>query len=43
MMSLQDADRTDRETKDWYKLIAHGKAVLRDLGDELQLLELSCE
>ena len=43
MLSLQEADRTDRVTKDWYKLIAHGKAVLRDLGDELQLLELSCE
>ena len=43
LMSIFDAEVTNEATRDWIYRIGTGKVVLRDLGDELQLLELTCD
>ncbi len=43
LMSIFDAEGTNEATRDWIYRIGTGEAVLRDLGDELQLLELTCD
>lgn len=43
MMSIYEAEFTNDETRDWILRIGFGEAVLRDLGDELQLLEMKCD
>ena len=41
LLSIREAEGGNEETQNWIKTIAEGDAVLRDLGDELQLVELT--
>ena len=40
MMSIFEAERGKKDTKEWILKLGSGKAVLRDLGEDLQLIEL---
>ncbi len=42
LMSIFDCEHTNEATRNWFSRIGFGEAVLRDLGDELQLLEMTC-
>lgn len=41
IMSIFDAERTNDATRDWIARLGKGEAVLRDLGEDLQLVEMT--
>ena len=40
IMSIFDAENRKKGTEEWILKLGSGKAVLRDLGEDLQLIEL---
>ncbi len=42
IMSVYDAENKNGETRNWITRLGKGEAVLRDLGDELRLVEMTC-
>ena len=41
LMTIHDTERKNKATKNWIVRMGKGEAVLRDLGENLQLMELS--
>lgn len=42
LMTIRDAEGNNKATRGWISRIGRGEAVLRDLGEELQLVEMNC-